>query len=179
MAEENPQQVAQTPKSGGLSKFVMPIAVLLGAAVVALVLFKYVLLPRLSGEPKPKEEVAEGPVELTPVEFPDFTTNVKTTNPEEASGLFIYSVTLECGSKLAAEVVGAHKSHFRDLISRLHEFKTREELNDPLFKDSVKKQVLQEANEALKEYLKHEEEVKPEDRITAVYHDKWFTYDRL
>jgi hypothetical protein len=46
-----------------------------------------------------------------------------------------------------------------------------------LLKKSVKAQLLQEANQVLNELL--HEEAGPENRITDVFYEKWFVYDRV
>ena len=182
MAEEQQPEVAESaPKGGGLMKFILPAIIVVAAIIVALLLFQLVVKPRLASSGSGDEEAPPPPtipLEGVTVDFEEFTTNAKLEPDEDGpAALFIYHVALECSNQAVADVVSANKPRFRDIVGRVHEFRTRDELNDPLLKKSIKKQVLQETNQALNELLR--ENAAPENRITAVFYDKWFIYDRF
>ncbi len=181
MAEEQQAEAAPAPKSGGLMKFILPAIIIVVAVIGALLLFQLVVKPRLASNDNGSEEAPPPPaipLEGVTVDFAEFTTNAKLDPDEDGpAALFMYHVALECSNQAVADLVGANQPRFRDIIGRVHEFRTRDELNDPLLKKSIKKQVLQEANQALTELLR--ENAGPENRITAVFYDKWFIYDRF
>jgi flagellar basal body-associated protein FliL len=181
MAEEQQPEAAEAPKSGSLMKFILPAIIVVVAIIGAMLLFQLFVKPRLASSGNGSEEAAPPPsipLEGVTVDFEEFTTNAKLDPDEEgAAALFIYHVALECSNQDVADLIGARKPRFRDIIGRVHEFRTRDELNDPLLKKSIKKQVLQEVNQALTELLG--EDAGPENRVTAVFYDKWFIYDRI
>ena len=180
MAEEQEPEVAPAPKRSRAMRFILPASVVLFAACLALFLYNFFVKERLLGPSDAtaqEDDALSTPTDTVTVDFEDFTTNAKLNSDEGgAAPLFIYSVTLECSNQKVADIVLANKPRFRDIIGRVHEFRTRDELNDPLFKKSITAQVLQETNQALNDLLRGE--AGPQNRITAVFYHDWFIYDR-
>lgn len=143
-----------TPKK---SSFIMTALLLVGAllvpAIVALVIAKMWVLPRLTGE-----EVVEAapvvdddfPATMTLVEFPKINVSVASDDPDMVPPLLSVQVTLSCVDDITAAKVEEKKAYFAAEILRLHQGRTRAELNDPLVQSSILEQIKQQSNILLK-----------------------------
>ncbi len=180
MPEEKKKAGAEAPKGGGMGRILLLVGVVLVAAIGGLATYLFVLAPVLKDpaaggheEAKAHEEhdVPEHPESIA---LPNVVVNVMREG-DGPSALLSFSVTLECNNADTKHVVEAHQARFVDIINKLHESRTRKELDDTLLiKESIQRQALQKTNELLKK-LQHE----PDDeiKITAVLHQNFVVQD--
>lgn len=178
--EEKEQQPEPQPEPGkgigGLIRMGIVAFVVLGAAVGGFVTFKFVLAPMLAEEDGATEAEPKTTIPLNPViiAFDDSFVNVMREDDAPASTL-VYGVTLECNNQITADVVDAYRPRFIDMIGKLHDSRTRAELDDVLsLKESIQRQALQKCNAMLKSM---QETPDPEIRITAVFHHTFAVQD--
>ena len=69
-------------------------------------------------------------------------------------------------------VIENNMSWFTSAISDLHQFKTRDELNDPIVKQSLLRQARQETNNLLRQLTGNEEH-----RVVRVMHTQYTVMD--
>ena len=181
MAEEAKEEGPE-PKSGGaLGKIILVLGVVLVAAIGGLATYLFILKPMLE---EAAEVVAsergpdEDPIPIAPVmiEFPQTPVNVIRDGQSPAATL-LFGVTLECENEATAALVRLHQARFVDMINKLHDSRTRSELDDVLLiKESIQRQALQKSNGIL---MRLQE--KPADilRITSVLHHTFVVQDPL
>ncbi len=165
--------------SGGVwARLLLVIGVLLLAAIAGLSTYLFVLSPMLK-EPESVEQAdAEDSIPANPVtvEFPASPVNVIREGEMPASTL-LFGVTLECNNPETAALVQAHRARFLDIINKLHDSRTRSELDDTLLiKESIQRQALQKCNDLLRRL---QEQPSEEIRITAVLHHTFVVQDPL
>jgi flagellar basal body-associated protein FliL len=183
--------MAEEPKKAKPSSVGMIIAlvlVLLLGVGGALAAYKLLVAPRLpktngstnaNGKATTEDKTATPPEEgvgkdSETIPFDDMFVNVIMPQPDMKASTFIFKVSLECSDKIAAELVKKHKARFSDMLLKLHSFHTREELNDPLLRENIQKQALQQSNEIL---TKLQEKPDPKARVTAVLHERFAVQD--
>ncbi|MBX7257142.1 MAG: flagellar basal body-associated FliL family protein [Candidatus Hydrogenedentes bacterium] len=200
MAEPKDDQKAAKGKSS-LTPILIGVVAVLGAVVVAVVVFNFVLRPRLTDTPKPAEAEEEKheskiPATAVTVPFDEAFTTVIMPSPDMPASTLLYKVSLECSNQAAAEKVKANMARFTAIIRKMHSYKSRQELDDPFVEQSIEKQIQQEANRILKELpvpaptgggeggghgggesAAPAESDGGEERITAVFHEKFFVQD--
>ena len=180
MAEEEQEQQPKDGKdgkgAGALIRMGIVAFVVLGAAVGGFVTFQFVLAPMLADEDGGEEAEPKTTIPLNPVTiaFDDSFVNVMREDEAPASTL-VYGVTLECNNQMTADVVEAYLPRFVDMIGKLHDSRTRSELDDVLsLKESIQRQALQKCNAMLK---KMQDDPDPAIRITAVFHHTFAVQD--
>lgn len=72
-------------------------------------------------------------------------------------------------NEATAQIVEGHKARFKNMGDELHSYRTRNELNDPLVKQSIQRQIVDKANQILRHL---QAEPNPANRIAAVFHDQ-------
>lgn len=176
MAEPQQEAVTPTEETGGKRSIFRMLGVALGVvltfAIIGLVVFRFVIQPRL--EPDTAEHAATVNKNAVMVPFDEAFTTVIMPSENMLASTLLYKVSLECSNQETADLVTSHMPQFVALIRKLHSYKTRAELDDPLVEESIRKQILQEGNALLDELQGGE---NPENRIVAVYHEKFYIQD--
>lgn len=175
MAE--PQEV-DTPEEGAKGKrsIVRTLGVVLGIvmffAIVGLLSFRLVIQPRLNADPA--EQTSTQNLETVQVPFEEAYVTVIMPSENMLASTLLYKVTFECSNQETSDLIQKYKPRFVAMLRKLHSYKTRAELDDPLVEESIRKQILQEANALITELLGAED---PEKRVVAVYHEKFYIQD--
>ncbi len=179
MPEEKKKE-AESPKGGGMGRLLMLVGVVLVAAIGGLATYLFVLAPMLTDPDAHTEAGAHEedghaiPHDAVSVDLTSVAVNVVRDGSGPAA-LLQFGVTLECNNAETAHLVEAHKARFIDIINKLHDSKSRAELDDTLLiKESIQKQALQKTNELLK---KLQEKPDDEIKITAVLHHTFVVQD--
>lgn len=149
MAEEqNAEQ--EEKKSSTLVKNLIIFGVAIAVpAIIAVGIFQFVLKPSFGNDdeadkaPDVKDPL---PMSMTEVVFADIQVSVRTEDPDMVAPLLIAGVTLWCRDEAASSVVDGRKNKFAAMILKLHQGRTRSELNDPLVQNSIREQIKQQAN---------------------------------
>lgn len=181
-AKKKAEPQAEAPKGGGMGRILMLVGVVLIAAIGGLATYLFVLAPVLKDPAAEHEAKAEDtdehalPEHAAMVELPNVVVNVMREGDAPAA-LLSFGVTLECNNEETAHLVEEHKARFVDIINKLHESRTRKELDDTLLiKESIQRQALQKVNELLRK-LQHEPEESV--KITAVLHQNFVVQDPI
>ena len=169
MAEE--QEAQAQPEGGGSSavrKIGVAVGIVLVAAIAALLVFQFVFKPLLQ-EPAQvaDEQIGEKiPDTVETVAFEKNFVSVVMPSDDVPASTLLYTVNLECSNPEVAMLVERHRPRFEDMLQSLHRNRTRDDWNDPMVLEDIKRQALQKANELLQRL---QPEVNPEWRITAVF----------
>ena len=145
---------------------------MLTAAIMGVLVWFFVVKPRLTAEVEPPPSPA-----MLQVAVPFDETTVTLIMPDREkmlASLLIYKITLDCSNQYTADLVGKYQPRFVDLIRKSHSYKTRAEMDDPLVEESIRRQILQSGNALIQEI---EGKEVPENRIVAVYHEKFVVQD--
>jgi len=197
MAEPSKEEAKPSAKGkSSLTPIIIGAVAVLGAVIVAVVVFNFVLRPRLTDAkpPEPEKKESDIPATAVTVPFDEAFTTVLMPSPDMPASTLLYKVSLECSNAAAAAKVKANMARFTSIIRKFHSYKSRQELDDPLVEQSIAKQIQQEANKVLKELPMpaaaggeggHGEsggaEISEKDieeaRISAVFHEKFFVQD--
>lgn len=179
MADEEQVDAQPTQQSAAwIWKAIIVVVVILVPAVAGLVTFKMVVEPMVVVEEpvEPEEEPLDKiPLTAQTVPFEETFATVIMPDPNIPASLLLFRVSLECANPETAALVTAHQARFSNMLTQLHSFRTREELNDPLVKESIQKQALQKANDILRRL---QEQPNPDMRITGVFHDRFAIQDQ-
>ena len=178
MAEDINAEGAEVEPGGGIGKLIFVIGVVLVAAIAGLSTYLFLLKPMLDDTNLAIQIDPEDMIPMQPVtvEFPETPVNVMREGEMCASTL-LFGVTLECENPETAELVNLHRARFVDMINKLHDSRTRAELDDTLLiKESIQAQILQRANSILQRV-----QAKPSEkiRITDVFHHRFVVSDCL
>jgi len=178
MADEVNEEGAEGQSGGGVGKIILLLCVVLVAAIAGLATYLFLLKPMLDNTEVAVQIDPEDMIPLAPatVEFPGTPVNVMREGQMPASTL-LFGVTLECENAETAVLVEMHRARFVDMISKLHDSRTRAELDDVyLIKQSIQRQILQKANDIL---VRVQEEPSESIRVTAVFHHTFVVQDPL
>ncbi len=168
-------------RSSGGSSFVRTFGMLVGVALVsaiaALLAYKMWLAPRLvDAQVQPSAVDDKIPELAQAVEFDESIVDVIDPNRNGPASLLLFRVSFLCSNPEAAELVTRDKAYFKEMIDDLHRYKNRAALDDPLCKESIKRQALRKANERLQ---KLQMQPKEDVKVIDVYHTKFFVADQL
>lgn len=151
--------------------------VILGAAIAGFLVFRFVLAPML-GPPEEGDESDEdflGLISPYTVAFDDGFVNLRREG-DMAAATLLFGITLECSTQDTIDLIELYKPRFTDLLHKLHDSRTRAEVDDTLtFKKSVQKQALQKCNDLLKQIQGEE----TDHFVTAVFHHALAVQDGL
>lgn len=180
MAEEEEEQEEESPqkKGRGVIQLIVVGAVIALAAIGGLATYMFVIAPML-GEDEASEETASVlddkiPVLPVTIVLEQTPVNVVREGAGPAS-MLLFGVTLECNDQETANLVQLHRARFVDIIGKLHDSRTRDELDDVLLiKESIQRQALQKCNDLLERL---QEEPAENIRITAVLHHTFVVQD--
>lgn len=183
MAEKKETKAPEPQKGGGgMGRLLMMAGVVLVAAIGGLATYLFILAPVLKepeaahGDAHAEEHGDEDhiPHHAVNVELPTVVVNVMRDGDGPAP-LLQFGVTLEVSNHETELMVEQYKGRFVDIINKLHDSKTRKELDDTLMiKESIQRQALQKCNELLK---KVQEKPSDENKITAVLHHTFVVQD--
>jgi flagellar basal body-associated protein FliL len=180
--KEKQAEVPQKGGGGGMGRLIMMAGVVLVAAIGGLATYLFVLAPVLKdpaaehGEAHAEEHGEEDhvPHHAEMIELPTVVVNVIREGDGPAPYLQ-FGVTLECSDHATAQLVERYKARFVDIINKLHDSRTRKELDDTLLiKESIQRQAMQKTNELLK---KLQEKPSDDVKITAVLHHTFVVQD--
>lgn len=181
MAEEV-QAEEQAPSGGMKKKLVVVGAIVALSIAIALLVFFFVLKPMLdepAAEGEGEDEDTKIPATVVSVSFDTaIATVLKSQAEEEAelpASLLMHTVTLECFNQVTADLVEKHKPRFTHMINNLHSYRTRDELQDRLVKESVERQILQGANKILRQL---QEEPDQDIKVLEVFAE-WTVHDNM
>ena len=178
MADEINKEGAEEESGGGVSKIILVLGVVLVAAIGGLSTYLFVLKPMLDDTEVALQVSSEDAIPVAPVEleFPQTPVNVMREGQAPAATL-LFGVTLECNNAETADLVSSHRARFVDMINKLHDSRTRSELDDTLLiKESIQRQALQKANDIL---TRLQENPSESIRITSVMHHTFVVSDAL
>lgn len=179
MSEERNEGAAPQAKGGGMGKLIALVVVLLLAVGGGFGVYKFVLQPKLGDEKEGKEEKHEEEGDKIPetaknAPFDDFMVTVLPAEKSKPAPLLLFSMSLLCSNEECSKLVEKDKDYFKEMLLKLHSYKNREELDDPLIQETIKKDALRLANERLRKLqMKPNEEFK----ILDVFHTKWTVVD--
>lgn len=168
---------AATPKrsSSIVRLLIMVVGAVLAAAIVALLLYKFVLAPMLSGQAEKKPE-PEFPATAVWVDFDQAsTTAVMPPGSNLPASLLMYTVSLCCSNQITADLVNNNKAWFVDELRELHSHHTREQLDDPMLLKNIQKQALLRCNEILDQLQGGK---NPANRVLKVTHKDFLVVDQ-
>lgn len=153
MAEEKKAE-AEAPKSSLISKLIPLVIIVLVAAILALVLFSFVVRPRLGGteEAKPETPMDTIPAEAVTYEMPEAQATVMVDSPDQPAPLLIYQLALVCKDQMTYDLIEQRKPFFSARLSDLFRNRTKGELNDPYVQESIRKQAMQKANTEIRKF---------------------------
>lgn len=180
--EEVVEEVAEEKKSGKLGLILMVVGLLVaiggGLGVYFLVIApKFVVDEDVADEPEDEYFIPMNPVY---VYFDAAYVNLMRDGDDPASTL-LYKISFECSDQDTATLIEeSYKSRFVDMLNKLHDSRTRAEVDDILlFKESIQRQALQRSNDLLQRMIP--ESIKGEDRaayrVTAVLHEQCMVSD--
>jgi len=159
MAEEtNEEGQEQEPKKGGMLGKLIPLMAVLVFLGIGAALYLFVIAPRLvddTTDAAAAEEMdnPDGDLPAQPAMVVTLDSNFVNLmrDGDSPAPMLVYGVKLECNDQATMDLVVANQHRFEDMIMKLHDSHTRDELDDILaFKESVQKQALQKANDILK-----------------------------
>jgi len=180
MADEDKPQT-ETQEKPGKSKKSLLVPILFAAALIlpamlGLIVFRLVILPRVAANEAVTAEAApalEETTEYTPemqiLELPEDQATVTPPNFDAASPLLMYKVALTCANAQTVSVIETYKPMFIALVAKLHRNRTRAELADPFVQETILKQVREEANALLQKLVGKNNNKVPIRVIEAVY----------
>lgn len=182
MSEEANESQENQEGSGGRSPLVSVIVSVIVLALAAgggFAVYQFVLAPRLAadGEDTEPAEMASDAIPVNPVnvQFDQRFVNVMRDNDEPAA-MLVFQVTLECSDQITANIIDLHRPRFEDMLIKLHDSRTRDELDDVLaLKSSIQRQAEQRANDLLDRLL---HESAAEHRVTDVFHNLFMVQDQ-
>lgn len=176
--EQEPQEKPSKKGSGAIVKYGILALVVAVAGVAGFATFRLVLAPMLGAPEEEEIEEARDLIPLNPamIILQDSFVNVVREGDLPASTL-LFGVTLECNNQATADLISAYLPRFVDRINKLHDSRTRTELDDVLIlKESIQRQALQKCNDILKRLQSTPD---PEIRVTAVFHHTFAVQDSL
>ncbi len=181
-------ETAAAPK-GSILRFIIPAVLILGAAAGGGATYFLVLAPMLHpeehapadaepGHGHGTDEEVEEPISLHSVVVPFDEQNVNLMREGDLpAAIVLYKVTLEVSNPETQLIVDApnFKPRFLEKIQKPHLSKTRAEVDDQtVFQASTARIIKQQCNDLLRRL---QEEPKEENRITAVFYDKFLVID--
>jgi flagellar basal body-associated protein FliL len=183
MAEKAEKAAPAPAKSGGLGKILLPVGLVLVAAIAGLATYLFALAPMLAHE-DPAHADAQAHVDghddlphhPETIALPDGFVNV-IRDGDMPAAMLVYGVSIECNNHETRLLVEAHLARFVDIINKLHDSRTRAELDDTLLiKESIQRQASQKVNDLLRRL---QEEPRDDIKITAVLHHKFAVQDPI
>lgn len=176
MADEPDVPAEQGSEDSIISTLIVVAIVLALAGGGGFFLYRLAIAPRLADDTAAVETAPEDVIPVMPVnvEFPQKFVNIMREANEPASTL-VFQVTLECNNQETANLINMHKIRFEDMIIKLHDSRTRDELDDVLaLKVSIQRQAKQKANDLLQRLGAPPGEMQ----VTDVFHNLFMVQDQ-
>ncbi len=179
-----PEPAPEAAKQGSSPLLFAIIAgiVVMVMAIAGLLVYQFVLAPRLGADDMEADGTGSSgvldtgddtiPPNVATMTFPDMTVSVIPGDPNQPAPILMFQVALAVEDAATLPVIENNMSWFTSAISDLHQFKTREELNDPIVKQSLLRQARQEANNLLRQLTGSEEH-----RVVRVMHTQYTVMD--
>ena len=190
--EPDKKDVAPARTDSFLKTLITAVVVMVIAMTGAFLIFWFIFYPALDGKhakgeknaaeeagdsargDKGKGENEKIPPTAVTVTFDDGFANVLMPEPSMPALLLMYQVSFLVSDPETAELVNKNKPIFEDIITTLHSYRSREELNDPMVKTSIQKQILEMSNEKLRQLI---HKPGPEKRILSVLHIRFAVHE--
>lgn len=174
--EDGRRRDGESGGGGGIIRLaVVLLGVVLIGATASLVVWEFVLQPRLvDAVPQAERRGAAIPPEPFMVPFDTSLATVVMPDQDFLASTLMYAVELECSDPIAKASVIQHKARFIDMIRKLHQGRTRAELNDPMTDDTIQQQIVQKSNSILSEIVINN---KADSRVTNAFHTQWYVKD--
>ncbi|HIJ66288.1 MAG TPA: hypothetical protein HPP77_10100 [Candidatus Hydrogenedentes bacterium] len=173
MAEENPGgQGGRTAKL--LRRLGVIAAIVMVAAIAALLIYGRVIAPMFAEDADQSSANERIPSTAVSLEFEQSTTHMIMPEPDMPASYLAFKVTLVCANPRTAALIEKQRPLFRSTINNCHSFLHRDDCDDRALQESVQKQILQKANELLREL---QERPDPEIRVIRVVHEDWMVSD--
>lgn len=164
MGEERPEAAGAAKKSG-MTTLIIVGAIVLAAAALGLVVFRFVLQPMLAADLE--QQSAEPPSPFF-ADFDGLQVSGQADNPNEVPPILAFSVSLACRNAETTQVIEANRPRFEGLLVDLYASKTRRQLGDPFEKNQIQQEALRLINARLNEY-----DSKVELKVTEVLHRRY------
>ena len=176
MAEGEKETQAPQPKKGSpiIKWLVLILAPILVAAISAMLVWSFLLKPMLSAEPPPPPNEDAIPMGTVTVDLGDAHTTILMPSTEYQASILQYQIELVCIDQPTADLVTGNKGQFVSLARKLHSYKTRDELQNPMVEESIRRQMLQESNQLLQRLLPVP---NPAVKVIDVLHLNFFVVD--
>jgi flagellar basal body-associated protein FliL len=150
MLEARENQAPEPPRSSPLIRNIVTFGLMiLVPAILALATYRFVLMPILADAPVlPAEgDIFEPiPASAVSVDFDEDQATVLLDDPDAASPLLLYQVTMIVDNDATRLLIEQRRSWFQAMLSKLHRNRTRSELTNPNIQENLLEQARQEAN---------------------------------
>lgn len=154
MAEDPKVEEGGAKKSSPILKHLILLGIaILVPVIIGLLAYKFFVAPKLGMEvmvEAPVDDFPPFPATMVAVDFDKMNVSVQTEDPDLIAPLLIMQVSLSCADDMTAAKIMEKKQYFAAEILKLHQGRTRKELNDPLVKNSILEQIRQRSNILLK-----------------------------
>lgn len=162
--------------------------VMVAAALLAVATFIFVLKPMLAGgggegqgagvedrrgDPSSGKE-GEG-AQVRTVRFDQAVVTLLMPHSDQPASLLLFQMSMECANPETEALVTQHKAKLAAMLTELHSFRRREELNDPATKKAIEKAALQKANDILQQYLP---KPNPKIKVQDIFHETFVIEDK-
>lgn len=145
------------------------------AAGAGIAVYALVLAPKLSGEAPPEHPKDKIPHTAKDIDFGEDVITLPQTDPNIPASILLYNISMKCSNEETLKLVEEDKAYFKEMLADLHRYKKREELDDPVVKENIKKEALKKANERLE---KLQVEPNEEIKVLEVTHTKFMVADQ-
>lgn len=175
MADDpNTEEVAEETSSRSP---LFTIAIVAAIIIVPTVLALITLRVATQGLIEPGEAAEQTTNDLIPdsiqtVQFDQQYTAVLRDSEDFPASTFAFKVALDVTTPQTAALIDRHRPRFNDMIISVHSFRTRNELDDPLVKQSIQRSVRDNANDILRRLGASEN-----DRVVDVFHEQYVVQD--
>lgn len=162
-----------------MGKLITLLVVMLLGAGAGVGVYIFVLAPKLNPEKASETHEEELGDKIPPgaktIAFDESIATVISSNKDVPAPLLMFGVSMLCANEETFALVEADKEYFKSMLARLHSYKRREELNDPLVQENIEREALRKANERL---AKLQDKPKSDIKILEVYHTKFAVVDQ-
>jgi len=112
------------------------------------------------------------PASVQTVQFDQQYTAVLRESEDYPASTFAFKVAFDVTSPQTAALIDRHRARFHATIVEVHSFRSRAELEDPLVKQSIQRNIRDKANELLRRLGASES-----DRVLDVFHEQYVVQD--
>lgn len=112
------------------------------------------------------------PTSIQTVQFEQQYTAVLRESEDFPASTFAFKVAIDVTTPQAAALIDRHRPRFNDMIIGVHSFRSRNELDDPLVKQSIQRNIRDQANDILRRLGASEN-----DRVVDVFHEQYVVQD--